>query len=450
MSETSPLRGRSASVVRAVAGSPISLWAAFVVAHLWLGLLNLYAPGQPLGDVTIVYKFWMDQGIVANFWVGIDSSFVYPIVALVPMLIAYAFGPALYASTWLSMVMVINAVAFAFVTGWGRSRERVSTAWWWIAFLVALGPIALGRIDTVTIALAIVGVLLIARAPRAAVIILTVATWIKVWPAALLAAAVIALRGRLRIVAVALATTTTVVAIALLLGSGSNLLSFITEQTDRGLQIEAPISTGWLWRAAAGDLGTFIYYDQQILTFQVSGPGVDSAAALMTPLLVLGVVVICLLGVRGVRAGVQAGDLFPPLSLALVSALIAFNKVGSPQFIGWLAVPVVLGLATHAAGYGRSFQTPAILALVTAALTQLVYPTFYTELLSLNVPILIVLAARNIFVFVILGWSVLALATRPVGAIVDDESQDHWLPSVWPFPRDTPAGEVVTERSTKE
>ncbi|MEQ1736556.1 MAG: hypothetical protein ABL886_09165 [Rhodoglobus sp.] len=442
MTEIGPVRARSVSVMGAIVASQITLWAAFVGVHFWLGLLNLYAPGLPLGDVTIVYKFWMDQAIIANYWVGIDSSFVYPIVALVPMLIAYAFGPELYANTWLSMVMVLNAVAFGFVTDWGRARGRTAPAWWWLAFLVVLGPIALGRIDSVTVALAVVGVLLLARAPHVAVAVLAVATWIKVWPAALLGAAVIALRGRLRIVAVALATSAIIMAIAVAIGSGANLFSFITEQTGRGLQIEAPISTGWLWRAAGGDASTFVYYDQQILTFQVSGPGVEAVAALMTPVLALAALAVCFLGIRAVRAGVQAGDVLAPLSLALVSTLIAFNKVGSPQFIGWLAVPIVLGLASHAAGHGRSFRTPAVMVLAVGALTQVVYPTFYTELLSLSVPILIVLASRNVLVFVILGWSVFALVSRPLGAIDDGAPHEVWLPSVWPFAR--------TELSTKE
>ncbi len=450
MTQTAPDERRAASVLRAIAGSQISLWAAFVAVHLWLGLINLYAPGLPLGDVTIVYKFWMDQAIIANFWVGIDSSFVYPIVALVPMLAAYAFGPDLYASTWLSMVMVLNAVAFAFITGWGGSAHRRATAWWWLVFLLALGPIALGRIDSVSVALAMVGVLLIARAPKAAIIVLTVATWIKVWPASLLGAALIALRGRLRIVAVALVTTATIMILALALGSGGNLFSFITEQTGRGLQIEAPVSTAWLWRAASGDPSSFVYYDQQILTFQVAGPGTDLAAAMMTPILILVVLVVCTLGVRAARAGVLPGDLFPALALALVATLIAVNKVGSPQFIGWLAVPVVLGLATHASGYGRSFRTPAVLVLVTAILTQVVYPAFYTELLALNVPILIVLATRNILIFVILGWAVRAIVTHPFGVSLDDENQEQWLATVWPFARDDSRSHSVAEFRAKE
>ena len=47
---------------------------------------------------------------------------------------------------------------------------------------------------------------------------------------------------------------------------------FVTDQTDRGLQLEAPVSAWYLWRAVLGIPGSSIYYDRDILTFQVTGP----------------------------------------------------------------------------------------------------------------------------------------------------------------------------------
>jgi hypothetical protein len=157
---------RRPPAVRAFATSRAALWAGFVLAHFWLGWLNLYGPGLPLGDVTITYKLWTDQIVAGNFWMGIDRPWVYPILAIVPMLAAFAFGPALYASTWLALVMLLNAVAFAAITGWARSRDRSAVGWWWIAFLVLLGPIAVARIDSVSVPLAVVGVLPPGRPPR--------------------------------------------------------------------------------------------------------------------------------------------------------------------------------------------------------------------------------------------------------------------------------------------
>lgn len=414
----------------ALARNPFVLWAAFVLVHLWLGLLNFYAPGLPLGDVTLVYKFWMDQAIVANFWVGIDSVWVYPIVALVPMLAAYAFGPDFYASTWLTMVMLLNVVAFGVLTGWGRSRERAVAGWWWVGFLLLLGPIALARIDSISVPIAIVAVLLLATRPGLAGVLLTVATWIKVWPAALIAAAVIALRERLRVVAAALIASAVIMVAALFVGAGGNILSFITQQTGRGLQPEAPISTAWMWVALAGVPGAQVTYDRAILSFAVSGPGSDVATAVMTPVLAIATLAVLLLGVRAARAGASAQHLLAPLALALTVCLIAFNKVGSPQFIAWLAAPILLGLVTHAAGTGRSFRTPAILGLAIAALTQLIYPYLYTALLLLHPLMVSVLTVRNLLEFVLLGWAVRAVVTAP--ARVGDETE-AWLPGVWPF-----------------
>ncbi len=423
---------RVRSVARTVFLSPITVWVAFVLVHLWLGLLNLYAPGMPFGDVTIVYKFWMDQALVSHFWVGIDSVWVYPILALVPMLISSVFGSAQMASTWLSMVMLLNAVAFGFVTGWGRSRERVAVGWWWVAFLLLLGPIALGRIDSVSVPLALVGVILIANRPRAAALVLTIATWIKVWPAAILLAAIIALRDRWRILATILVASAAVVVIALSLGSGANVISFVTQQTGRGLQPESPLGNIFVWQALAGVPGAYVDYDQAILSYGVHGPGDSIAIALSTPLLAVVMLGITVLGYRAVRSGAAPGDLFPPLALALVTAFIALNKVGSPQYIAWLAVPIVLGLATRAAGRGASFRTPATLGLVIAGLTQLIYPYLYRWLLGLNPLLVSVLTVRNILEFVLLGWAIYAVVQAPVGSSgeVDDR---EWLPSVWPL-----------------
>ena len=430
-----PARLGAFRIGRAVASSPITVWAAFVLVHLWLGLVNLYAPSAPLGDVSIVYRFWMDQAMQGT-WVGIDTVWVYPIVALVPMLASLLFGPEQYASTWLSMIMILNAVAFGFITGWGRSRPRIVLGWWWVGFLLLLGPIALGRIDSVTVPIAMVGVLVVSTRPRAAAVLLSVATWIKIWPAAILLAMLIAMRERWRVVAAAAIVSATVLVLALALGSGQNVLSFITQQAGRGLQVEAPVTTIWLWRALAGEVGTYVEYDMGILTYQVQGDGTAVAASIMTPLLIVVVGLIALLGVRSVRRGAQPADLLPALSLALVTALIAVNKVGSPQFVSWLAVPIVLGIATRIAGTGRSYRTPGAIVLVLAALTQLVYPYLYNELLSLDPLMVIVLTARNLLYFVLLGWAIHAIVTAPRATSPDGDAV--WLPSLWPLATQKP------------
>ncbi|MEN9621037.1 MAG: hypothetical protein RL499_1230 [Actinomycetota bacterium] len=406
---------RTRHLVVPAAGSAVSLWLAFAAVHLWLGYLNLYGPGLPMGDVTYVYLFWVERGVLANEWVGIDTSWVYPLLALVPMLVAYMFGPDLYGTTWLTIVMVLNAVALVSIIGVEERARRAAIAWWWMLFLVAVGPIALGRIDAITVPVAMVAVMLIADHPKWGGALLAIGAWIKIWPAGVLLAALVALRTRSTVLGSAVVVTMLVVAAGLALGGASALLTPITEQTGRGLQVESLVSTVWLWAAAAGEWASRVYYDQGILTWQVFGEGSQLAADLMTPVLALVVLVIVSLGLVAMRRGAHDVELFPPLALAMVMALITVNKVGSPQFATWIAVPIVLGLAWQRWG-GISFRVPAVMALVTAARTHIVYPVVYASLLSLDPLMLTVLSARNLLYVALLGWAVwqlIALCRRP-------------------------------------
>ncbi|HEY4224243.1 MAG TPA: hypothetical protein VGM70_00335 [Pseudolysinimonas sp.] len=418
---------------------PIALWAAFVVVHFWLGMLGLYAPGLPLGDVTLVYKFWVEHGLVSGQWVGLQEPWVYPFVALAPMITAYVFGPGLYASTWLSLIMVVDAAAFVVIMAFGRDRRVSHVAWWWLGLLLALGPVALGRIDSVTVPVAIVGLLCLATAPRLAGVLLAVAAWIKVWPAAVIAAAIIAVKSRITVGIAAIAASAVILLLAIVLGGGANVFSFISQQTGRGLQIESGLGTFWMWDAFSRHPGaSTIYYDTTILTYQLHGPGVEVAAAIATPLLAVVAVALLVLAIVIARRGASAGDLLPPLVLAITTALILCNKVGSPQFVTWLAVPIVLGLSTAATGHGPSFRFPASLALVIAGLTQLMYPYLYDELLTLNFGMLLVLTARNLLYVVLLVWAVWRMAqllTPGVALQLVDEPE--WLPRVWPFPQES-------------
>ena len=378
-----------------------ALWAGFVLVHFVLVLLCVLAPGRPLGDVTKVYFGWATDAAAGTSIVGIDTGFVYPILAIVPIFASFAFGPAHYAATWLGIVTLLNGIAFAFLLGRGRSRAALLAAGWWLAFLLLLGPIALARIDAVTAALAIVAVLWVRSRPLAATVLLTVATWVKIWPIALVAALFVASRRRWQVALAMAGSSAAIVAVALGLGSGANVFSFVTEQTHRGIQIESPVGGIWMWQAALRLPGAFVYYDRQILTYQVIGSGTNTAIALMTPLLVLAVAAVILLGWQARRRGASWDRLYPPLALALVLTLILANKVGSPQFVGWIAAPVILGLLVR----GRAWRMPAALGLVIAALTQIVYPYLYHWLLVADPLMVLVLTGRNLLEFVLLGWS---------------------------------------------
>jgi hypothetical protein len=431
-------------MLRRLAASPYSLWIAFLLVHILLGFLGLHTVGKPFGDVNFVYLPWAQLAAQGTSVVGIDTDWVYPLVAIVPMMIPLLFGASNYMGGWLTMVLLLNAAAFAVLIV-GREPRRIAAAWWWLLFLTLLGPIAIGRLDTVSVAIVIIGLLWLTLHERAAIVALTLATWIKVWPAAVIAAAMIAFKSRWHILTVAVVTSVVIVIVALAFGSGMHVFSFITMQTGRGLQIEAPVSSIWMWQAALGVPGSAVVYDRELLTFEVIGKGTTTASSLMSPLLAIAVIVVVLIGLRAVRRGAPVTRILPELSLAFVAALIAFNKVGSPQYVAWLAAPVLIGLVYQ----GRGFRTPTILVTVTAALTQIMYPYFYDFILEVQPAILVVLTLRNLMFFVILGWTIFALWRDAHPA---DSELDALPLRVWPFrvPSPSTASRLVESRATVE
>ena len=382
------------------------LWAVFVVVSVWLGWQGYVAEAVPYGDVSFVYEMWAAQAAQGAGTIGIDTVWVYPVFALVPILLPLLAGQGSYALGWIVLVTILNAAAFAYLlySAGGTARNKVQriAAWWWLAFLLLLGPIAVARLDSVITPLAIVGLLAALERPALAGALLTVATWTKVSPAALIAAVLVAVDRRRTVFISVLVTSGVIIAIAVILGGASNLFSFLGQQTTRGLQIEAPLATPFLWLAALGQEGYAVYYDTVILTFQVMGEGTNIAADLSSVLIALGFVGILGWGMLLHRKGSRPSHVLPAVALALTMVLIVFNKVGSPQYIGWLAAPIIAGLVMER----TRFVAPAVIALVLAALTQSFYPYLYAGLLNVQSLELSLLTLRNIGEVVLLAVSV--------------------------------------------
>ena len=388
---------------------PVLMWVAFGLISLWLGWQGYVAEAVPYGDVSFVYEFWAGQAAGGAGIVGIDSQWVYPAVALVPILLPLFAGPGLYPIGWIVLVTLLNAGAFAYLLysaqGTQRNTLQRTAAWWWLVFMLLLGPIAVARLDSIVTPLAIVGLLMAVQRPAIAGALLAIATWIKVWPAALIAAVLVAVHKRKTVLISVLVTSAVVIAIAVILGGAANIFSFLGQQTTRGLQIEAPLATPFLWLAAFHEQGYAVYYDTVILTFQVMGEGTGVAADLSSLLLGLGFIGTLMWGLWLHRRGSDPSHVLPAVALSLTVVLIVFNKVGSPQYIGWLAAPIIAGLVLEQ----RRFFAPAVIALVLGALTQAFYPYLYNGLLNVQPLELSILTLRNIGELVLLAVSATVL-----------------------------------------
>jgi hypothetical protein len=393
------------------------LWVAFLLAHLLTAWAGWVYPSQPMGDVVLVYEPWASSALDGGPIVGVTETWVYPQLALVPMLVAKMLAAPLvpllgvsgaYLIGWAALVVILDAVAFGVLVGRSPSRPRRVAAWFWCAALLLLGPIALYRIDAITVPIAVIGGLWLVSRPVVGAALLTVGAWIKIWPGALVLAAVIALRARMRVLFAALAVTAGVVAALLVLGADSEILGFLTEQTGRGLQIEAVAATPFLWLAVTG--AARIEYSFEILTFQITAPGVDAVAAVLTPLMAVCVLAVAAVGALKAIRGARFTRLFPPLALALVTLLIVTNKVGSPQFQTWLIAPMILWLVLDRV----RARVPAVVVLALCLLTCLVYPIGYDALLRADTLSVAVLTVRNVLLIVLLVLGIRALLRVPV------------------------------------
>ena len=382
--------------------SRLEPWLWFGVVH---ALLVLVAPLAGTGDVTLVYQHWFDGWVHGAPLVGIGTDWVYPVLALVPIISAGAL-PGLYLATWLLLVVALDAIAYRWVL-----REDPSAARWWLFLLLALGPVSIGRLDSVAAPLLLLGGIVLLRRPRVAAVLITVAAWVKVWPAVAVLAATVSGPRRTWFLLTAAITSAVVVAADVLLGGGAHLLSFLTEQTGRGLEFEAPVTSIWLWLGAFGAAHVRTMFDKRLLDVEVVGDGTREAALATTVLMAVLVMAVVVLAVVAARRNPRpAAWIFAPLLLALTLVLIVTNKVGSPQYVAWLAPPVVLGLIADR----RGFRRIAACVLAVAVITQV---EAYTAFLGLGVVTLVMLTVRNVGYLVLLAWSVaLIVRGRPPGA----------------------------------
>ncbi|HCS61081.1 MAG TPA: hypothetical protein DIW46_06755 [Microbacterium sp.] len=396
----------------------LGLWGAFLAVHILIAWLGWVYPSQPMGDVVLVYEPWSTAALSGGSIVGINEPWVYPQAALMPMLIAKILSWPLigvvgasgaYLIAWAVLVTALDAVGFGVLVGRTGSSPRRTAGWFWTAALLLLGPIAMYRIDAITVPLAVIAGYWLVRRPATAAALLTIGAWIKIWPGALLVAAVIAARSRVRMLFTAVALSAGIVVLLFLLGADQHLFAFLTEQTGRGLQIEAVAATPFMWMAHFG--AASVDYSYEILTFQIGAAGIDTLAALLTPIMALAVLAIVAMAVLKATRGGSFHRLMPPLALALVTTLIVTNKVGSPQFQTWLIAPVVLWIVFDRTRSGSA----AGLVLVLCGLTCLIYPLTYDALLGTELLPVLILTARNLLLIALLVVAIRTLARVPVG-----------------------------------
>ncbi|WP_244292875.1 MULTISPECIES: glycosyltransferase family 87 protein [Pseudarthrobacter] len=399
--------------VRSWLNTSRGLLTGFILVHLGFLIFGalLSLRGEAFSD-TFIYRDWASAGFNEANLSGGPSPWVYPILALIPMALAGIAGPGPFFFLWVLMTTLLNGWGLAKLTDRGRNQDAIPAGWWWLIFTLLMGWLGFARVDGLTAPIVLVALAYGVGRPFIASVILAAATWVKVWPAAVMLALFAVVKNRLLVVLAGVATSAAVVALAAVVGSVPKLLNFLTQQGDRGMQLEATFTTPWLWLSVLNIGDSRMYMNTDINSMQVDGPGTAVMSVLMQPLLILAALLVAGLTFWALHngklnhdangGGVDRTELLLAGALTLTTAFVVFNKVGSPQFMVWLAPAVAVGLA-HS---WREWRVPAAMLIAIAVATFFIYPLFY-DALSHNNPLMAgVLTIRNVLLVVLFLWSV--------------------------------------------
>lgn len=380
----------------------IAAWAAANAVIVGILIFWPFAKGDPM------YYFRNSLGKPTHPSHGALPLSEYPDAGLWPVraIIQLSGDHAYVFLTLFSAVLIAFSTAFFFYL-LNRSHRA---ALFWTAFTAAAGPIVYSRLDLIPGLLVAATAAALFTHPKLASALLGFAAMSKLWPAALAAGLVDKWNRSTTWVRLAAFGGTLVVvgAITVLTSGWDRLVSPLTYQDVRGLQIESILATP-LIVAATIFPGQWHIAKAPSKSFEIFGPGVDQLVTASSVLMAC----TMLFGLAWALWHFL-GDAWSPRSTALffltmVLLLIVSNKVFSPQYVVWFG-PVLAVLLAKQPGDMPSAPKRAEtqveadtlrkltwLSVLAAGLTTVVFPFTYNLLFEgPHWFAALVLTARNI------------------------------------------------------
>ena len=373
-----------------------------------------------VGDV-----FYYHRKINALFSAGLDRTlyeYPTPVVWILWLPYGASFGSRVgYLIAFVIFMLALDAL-FTYALWRATGRRHDTSIDFWLIFVPLIGPLAYLRFDMLPAVLAGGALLAARRKPWITGALTGLGAAIKLWPA-LLIGAFMSYRSDRRPAGVAFVVVGFGLAlISLIFGGWSRLISPLTWQSDRGLQIESIWATP-LMVARALSPDQWIVDMSQYQAYEIFGPGVDASVMISSIATLLGLAVIILLTVRAFRNDGSTPAAIGFMVLAIVAIMTITNKTLSPQYLLWIGGPMAALLAYQPEA--RPDEQPAIRrisgqVLILALLTQLVYPLFYDGYLgreghAMIIISTIVTAIRNV-ALVVFTIEVCLMAWRMLGA----------------------------------
>lgn len=345
-----------------------------------------------VGDV-----FYYHRKINALFAAGLDRTlFEYPtpVVWILALPYGVAFGSRVgYLIAFIVVMLALDAV-FTYALWRSAGRRHDSAIDFWLIFVLLIGPLSYLRFDMLPAVLAGGALLAARRKPWVTGALTGLGAAVKLWPA-LLIGAFLSYRSDRRAAGLAFVVVGFgLAAISLIFGGWARLVSPLTWQSQRGLQIESIWATPlMLARAASPD--HWIVDISQYQAYEIFGPGVDAWIMISNMATLLGLAMIILLTIHAFRHDGSTPVAIGFVVVATVAIMTITNKTLSPQYLLWLGGPMAALMVLRPKATAE--EQPAInrmagQLLVLALLTQLVYPLLYDGYLGRDGLTMIILA----------------------------------------------------------
>jgi hypothetical protein len=401
-------------------------WLTTRALMLWLLAHNDLGPlgaGGVASEVHRLYARWHDVLSTGAYPSG-DRLWQYPPGAG-PVLLAPGMLPGLtYFEAFVGLTLATDAVITIALTRAGRRPGRsLAGAALWTGALPLLLFLPLVRYDVQVTAFAVIALLTFSRSTRACGAIAAVGALVKVWPALALIGIP---RGRTTRQTWAAAAVTAAVLLGALTALFRDPFDFLRQQGGRGVQIESFGGTLLGLARRAGWPGVVRY---RYGSMEFVGPYVSSVAAASLALTVLALGALLLWRLRARRWSPAT-----PYDAALAAVLLftVTSRVISPQYMVWL-----LGLAAVSLTSRHTTQRPVAALLVAAtALSTVVYPFLYDEVIASTWTGCLLMLARNGLLAAAAGLSFARLwratTTEPSPNSDISERNPDAIPTIFP------------------
>ncbi|WP_375433403.1 glycosyltransferase 87 family protein [uncultured Friedmanniella sp.] len=358
-----------------------------------------------VGDV-----FYYHRKIHALFSVGLPATLnEYPTPVTWLLWLPYGVTGGNRTGYLAAFVVFMLLLDGLFTVALWRSSGRRHT-WscdFWLLFVFLIGPLSYLRFDILPAVLAGGALLAARRRPWVTGALTGLGAAVKLWPALLIGPFLAHRQTRRPVAWSFVAVGFGLAAISLVLGGWARLVSPLTWQSDRGLQVESTWATPVMLARALKPSGWTVDLSRY-QAYEVFGPGVGPLLTLSTIATVLGLAAIAALVVRAHRHPAPSAVGVGVAVLATVAIMTITNKTLSPQYLLWLggAMAALLLLSSDDDPVDhRVVRRLGSQLLVLALLTHLVYPLFYDAFLGQHghagiVVSTLITAARNVFLVI--------------------------------------------------